>query len=103
MGLYTLVIVAMYPIVQGLVHASTTSPSRVPARRRCSASAGRLTSPTGWLNANIYNNFLPLIVLLIAIGYGASCIAGQDEDLTLGFVATLPLTRRRIGARSCSP
>ena len=30
------------------------------------------------------------------IGYGASCIAGQDEDRTLALVTTLPITRRTI-------
>ena len=33
---------------------------------------------------------------LLTNGYGGSCLAGQDEDGTLGLVATLPLSRRRI-------
>ncbi len=37
-----------------------------------------------------------MIVLLATIGYGASGIAGQDEDGTLGLVTTLPVTRRVI-------
>lgn len=97
MGLYTLVVVAMYPAFKN----STTLDEfteQSPGTAALFGISGSLTSPTGWLNANIYNNFLPLIVLLIAIGYGAACIAGQDEDQTLGFVATLPLTRRRIAA-----
>ena len=61
-------------------------------------ATGSLTSPTGWLNANLYANFVPLIVLLLAIGYGSASIAGQDEDGTLGLVATLPLSRRRLVA-----
>lgn len=49
------------------------------------------------MNANLYANFLPpLIILLLNIGYGASCIAGQNEDGTLGLVVTLPLSRTRI-------
>jgi ABC-2 type transport system permease protein len=35
-------------------------------------------------------------MLLATIGYGASCIAGQDEDGTLSLVTTLPLARRRV-------
>ena len=97
MGLYTLVIVAMYPSFKDSTSLDDFT-EQSPGTAALFGISGSLTSPTGWLDANIYNNFLPLIVLLIAIGYGASCIAGQDEDLTLGFVATLPLTRRRIGA-----
>ena len=55
---------------------------------------GSLTSPSGWLDGNLYENFLPLVMLLVTIGYGASCIAGQDEDGTLSLVATLPISRR---------
>jgi ABC-2 type transport system permease protein len=29
-------------------------------------------------------------VLLLTIGYGAACLAGQDEEGTLALIATLP-------------
>lgn len=57
---------------------------------------GPLTSPDGWLNANIYSNFFPLIMLLLTIGYGAASLAGQDEDGTLALIAALPVSRRMI-------
>ena len=57
---------------------------------------GSLTSPAGWVDANAYTNFLPLIMLLLTIGYGAAAIAGQDEDGTLGLLVVLPLRRREI-------
>jgi ABC-2 type transport system permease protein len=57
---------------------------------------GQLTSPGGWLNGNIYGNFFPLIMLLLTIGYGAACLAGQDEDGTLALMAALPVRRRAI-------
>lgn len=59
-------------------------------------ASGTLTSPAGWLTVNLYANVVPLIVLMATIGYGASCIAGQDEDRTLALVAALPVTRRSI-------
>ncbi len=62
-------------------------------------ASGSLTSPSGWLNANLYANFVPLVVLLLTIGYGASCIAGQNEDGILGLVATVPFTRRQIATQ----
>jgi beta-exotoxin I transport system permease protein len=35
----------------------------------------------------------------LTVGYGASSLAGQDEDGTLGLIATLPIRRRRIVAQ----
>ena len=46
--------------------------------------------------ANAYTNFLPLIMLMLTIGYGSGAIAGQDEDGTLGLLVVLPLPRRAI-------
>lgn len=45
---------------------------------------------------NAYTNFLPLIMLLLTIGYGAGAIAGQNEDGTLALLVVLPLARPRI-------
>ncbi|PSR58651.1 ABC transporter permease [Nocardia sp. MDA0666] len=95
LGAYALVIVALYPSFQ-----SDTSLDQLladdPTMAALFGVSGSLTSPTGWLNANLYANFVPLIVLLITVGYGASCLAGQDEDGTLALVATLPVSRRRV-------
>ena len=52
--------------------------------------------PDGWLNANLFNNFVPLILIVLTVGYGAWCVAGQDETGTLSLTATLPTTRGRM-------
>lgn len=95
MAAYALVVVALYPSFKSetALNELTEPGSAVAA---LFGASGPLTSPTGWLNANLYGNFVPLIVLLTTIGYGASCIAGQDEDGTLGLVAALPLRRHTI-------
>jgi ABC-2 type transport system permease protein len=95
MALYAVVVVALYPSFKtdtGL-NKLTDNGNAVAA---LFGATGSLTSSTGWLNANLYANFLPLIVLLLAIGYGSASVAGQDEDGTLGLLATLPLSRRRL-------
>lgn len=95
MALYTLLIDVLYPQFK-----NTTSLNDLTKGGSTAAAlfglTGSLTSPTGWLNANIYENFLPLIILLLSIGYGAAAIAGQDEDGTLGLMAVLPLKRRSL-------
>jgi ABC-2 type transport system permease protein len=93
MALYTLIVVALYPSFKNSTSLDSLSGSTAAA---LFGITGKLTSPGGWLNANIYGNFFPLIMLLLTIGYGAACLAGQDEDGTLALVTALPLRRRAI-------
>jgi ABC-2 type transport system permease protein len=95
MAVYAGLIVALYPTfkndtsMDALARGNTTMAALF-------GISGSLTSPAGWMNANLYANFVPLVVLLMTIGYGASCVAGQDEDAQLGLVAALPLSRRSL-------
>ncbi len=95
LGLYTLVIVALYPAFR-----DSTSLDKIakesPGVAALFGISGSITSPDGWTNANLYANFLPLIVLLLTIGYGASAVAGEEEARRLDLIVSLPLSRRRI-------
>lgn len=93
MAVYTLVVVALYPAFKNETSLNSLSGSTAAA---LFGITGSLTSPGGWLNANIYANFFPLIMLLLTIGYGAACLAGQDEDGTLALLTALPVRRRVI-------
>ncbi len=95
MALYTLAVVALYPAFKH----STSLDSLVKNDSTAAALfgvTGPLSSAGGWLNGNIYANFLPLVMLLLTIGYGATSIAGQDEDGTLCLITTLPVRRAVI-------
>jgi ABC-2 type transport system permease protein len=95
MALYVLVVVALYPSFKDATNLDslTKDASGVAALFGIS---GSLTTPTGWLSANIYANFFPLLILLITIGYGAWCLAGQEADGRLELVLSLPFTRSRV-------
>jgi ABC-2 type transport system permease protein len=95
MALYVFVIVALYPAFKGSTDLDklTSNNSGLSALFGIS---GSLTSPTGWMNANAYANFFPLIVLLLTIGYGAACIAGQEKDGHLELVLSAPFSRRNV-------
>lgn len=93
MAAYTLVVVALYPAFKNQTSLNSLSGSTAAA---LFGITGSLTSPGGWLNANIYANFFPLIMLLLTIGYGAACLAGQDETGTLALLAALPARRPAI-------
>jgi ABC-2 type transport system permease protein len=93
MAAYAAIVVALYPSFKNDVGLNQLSGSTVAAAL---GASGTLTDPPGWLSVNLYANFVPLIVLVATIGYGASAIAGQDEDGTLGLIAAMPLTRRAV-------
>ena len=92
---YAFILVAMYPSVRSDTSLGDLTANN-PTVGALLGVEGSLTSPPGWVNGNLYANFLPLMILLLTLGYGASCLAGQSEDGTLGLVATLPVSRRRI-------
>lgn len=92
---YAFVVVAMYPAMKRDTSLSDLMEGN-PTAAALVGVTDPLTSPVGWTNGNLYANFLPLLVLLLTIGYGAGAIAGQAEDGVLGLVATLPLSRRRL-------
>ena len=93
LALYTLAVVALYPSFKNSTSLDSLSGSTAAA---LFGVTGQLTSPGGWLNGNIYSNFFPLVMLLLTIGYGAACLAGQNEDGTLALTAALPIRRRTI-------
>jgi ABC-2 type transport system permease protein len=95
MALYMLVVVALYPSFEHSTELNRLTQGNSPLAALFGAT-GTLTSPAGWMNVNAYANFLPLIMLLLTIGYGAGAIAGQNEDGTLGLLVVLPVARRRI-------
>jgi ABC-2 type transport system permease protein len=101
MAVYALVVVAMYPAFRtsGSLDKLIQSDSTAAA---LFGVTGPISSSGGWLNGNIYANFFPLIMLLLTIGYGAACLAGQDEDGTLGLLAVLPVRRPAIVAQKAA-
>ncbi len=92
---YLFLVIAVYPSFRqdsGLDAMIAANPEAAAAF----GVSGSITSPAGWLSANMYANVAPLLALLLTVGYGASAIAGQDEDGTLGLVTSLPLSRARV-------
>lgn len=95
LAIYVLVVVALYPAFKNSTSLDTLVHNDATAAALFGVT-GKISSSGGWLNANIYANFFPLLMLLLTVGYGAACLAGQDEDGTLCLVVTLPVRRSRI-------
>lgn len=95
---YLLLVIAVYPAFRDDRSLNALVSSN-PTAAAAFGVTGSITSPAGWLDANMYANIGPLLALLLTIGYGSHAIAGQDADGTLSLIATLPLTRGRILAQ----
>jgi ABC-2 type transport system permease protein len=93
--LYVVVIVALYPSFKNSSELDNLTKNS-PGVAALFGISGSLTSPVGWMNANVWANFFPLIILLLTIGYGASAIAGQEKDGHLELVLSLPFSRHRL-------
>ena len=88
LGAYAFAIVALYPSFKNDTSLDQLAQSSSTLMAAFGVN-GSLTSPAGWLNANLFNNFVPLILIVLTVGYG-SCLAGQDENGTLWLTATFP-------------
>ena len=93
--LYVVVVVVLYPSFKNSTELDNLTKNS-PGVAALFGISGSLTSPVGWMNANVWANFFPLIVLLLTIGYGASAIAGQEKDGHLELVLSLPFSRHRV-------
>ncbi|MDP2919740.1 MAG: ABC transporter permease subunit [Dehalococcoidia bacterium] len=56
------------------------------------------STPTGYLNVELYSLMLPLLMLVFAIGFGSGAIAGEEEKGTLDFLLANPIPRWQVVA-----
>lgn len=54
------------------------------------------TQPSGYLNAELFSFFIPLLFAGFAIAKGARLLAGQEEEGTLEVLLTMPLPRWQV-------
>jgi ABC-2 type transport system permease protein len=53
-----------------------------------------ITSPTGFLNSQVFALTAPVVLLIFSIGGGAAAVAGEEERGTLDLVLAHPVRRR---------
>jgi len=59
-------------------------------------SAGDLSTPSGYLNAESMSMMIPLLLAIFAIGVVGGSVAGDEERGTLDLVMAHPVRRRRV-------
>lgn len=55
-----------------------------------------LGSPTGYLQARLFDFLVPILLLVQAIGLGSAAIAGEEENGTLDLVLAHPISRSSV-------
>lgn len=84
-ALYLFLVIAMFRAFQQDTALSDFIRDN-PTAASLAGVSGSISTPAGWLGANMYANIGPLLALMLTIGYGARALAGEDEEGWLGLV-----------------
>jgi ABC-2 type transport system permease protein len=90
--------VAVYPTVKGS-SSFVKLIDQMPKTYRAlftTGSAADFTTPAGYLNTELLTFMGPLLVLVYAIGAGASAVAGEEDRGTLDLLLANPISRARV-------
>ena len=90
--------VAVYPAVKGSSSFAKLI-DEMPKTYRALFTTGSgvdFTTPAGYLNTELLTFMGPLLVLVYAIGAGASAIAGEQDRGTLDLLLANPVSRARV-------
>lgn len=88
-------IVAIYPTVRANPSLDRIYGDLSPTVQALLGGAS-LTSPSGYLNTQLFAFFLPAVLLVFAIGRGAASVAGEEEDRTLDLLLAQPVARGQL-------
>ena len=95
-GAYTFFIGVLYPSIDGIEGFQASVDDMPDPLKALLGEVEDITSPTGFLAAEVYNLVLPLLLSVLAIGYGASAIAREEEPGTLELLLATANPRWRI-------
>lgn len=94
---YTLLIVAVYPTVRDSEGLSQVLDDYPDALKEFlgGAAALDLSSGSGFVNAEMFSFVLPVLLVIVAIGMGAS-IGGDQRTGLMDLILANPVSRRRV-------
>jgi ABC-2 type transport system permease protein len=91
--------VAVYPSVKGTGSSFSKLIDEMPAAYKALFTTGGgidFSTPAGYLNVELFSFMGPIVVLIYAIGAGASAIAGEEDRHTLDLLLVNAVGRRRL-------
>lgn len=87
-------IAGFYPAVRNLASLDSIYAS-LPSALQSLLGGSDLVSPAGYLRTQLLAFFLPVVLLILAMGRGAAALAGEEEDRTLDLLLAQPVSRAR--------
>lgn len=97
-ALLTGAIIAIYPSIQGIEDLQSVMeayPEELMALIGAD-SLTNITSPSGYLNAELFGFMVPAIFIIFGVSQGSSAIAGEERAGTLEILLSEPVTRGRL-------
>lgn len=98
-SVYTLLIVVSFPSISGQSQWNdllADYPPEIIALFSGGETTFDLASAADYLNSQVFALVLPLLLAILAIGFGAGTLAGEEERGTLELLVSHPVPRRRI-------
>lgn len=97
-GAYVGAIVAVWPSIRGSSSMSEAIANYPEAMKELFGGAENFdySTPSGYLNVQLFSLMAPLLLSAFAIGYGASILAGEEEGGQLALTLSTPVSRRRV-------
>lgn len=92
-----LMYMAIYPTIRSAPGINELV-ANLPEALRDAFAVGDYSTPVGYLQSEVFSGLIPVVVLVLAIGRGASMIAGEEEIGRLGVLMVLPVRRGRVFA-----
>lgn len=68
----------------------------LPEAMRALIGEGDYATASGFLNAELFAFMMPLLFLIVAVGFGAGTTTREEERGTIDVLLSTPLTRRRL-------
>jgi ABC-2 type transport system permease protein len=95
LSLLVLLIVVSYPAVEDSAAAMEAFVDQLPegVAAVLGLSGSSIAEPAGYLTSQLYSNLFTVVLLVLAIGAGAWCVAGSEGDHTLEMLLANPVSR----------
>lgn len=96
---YMAMILAVWPSLDGsdsFADVAQDYPEALKAMFGGNDAFDAITTPAGFLNSYVFSFMLPLLLVVMAIGLGASMLGGEEEDGILDLLLSNPVSRRRV-------
>lgn len=99
-GIVAMVVInmAFFPGIKGQADLDKTMDDLPPALKAMFGidSGISIGSAAGYIQAQVFSTVAPILLMVLAIGLGAGAVGGSEEDGSLEFLLSQPVSRRAV-------